>query len=359
METIDKYNNSLLLSNSFDLDNEGRVIAEITKNNRKLNRAITSSRYLSLILMPTENCNFRCTYCYEDFSIGRMKDSIVSGIKSFLSKRCAELDYINIEWFGGEPLLAKDIILDISQFMISMAYINPQLRYSSSMTTNAYMLDEKMIANLSRVGIRTYQISLDGPKEIHDRSRLRADGASTFEKIWSNLLAIRDSLLPVKVLLRIHITIDNQHFLDSLLEDIQREFLPDPRFSVFFKAIERLGGANDNEIKQFSHEEHDIVMNLLKTKMFGEDHSISQNGELPDDYICYASRPNSLIIRANGDIGKCTVALYDERNKIATLQPDGTMEVIPGRLAPWVRGLETLDPVTLACPLNGLPLENK
>ncbi len=343
--------------NNFGLDDRGKVTIEKPQDLPGMNRALTSNRLLSLIILPTENCNFRCTYCYEDFAVGRMKSSVLSGLKSFLDRRCPELDYINVEWFGGEPLMAKDVILDISHFLMARTYIFPNLQYSSGMTTNAYLLDLETASNLSNAGVRTYQISLDGPREVHDRSRLRADGASTFDRIWSNLLAIRDSSLPVNITLRLHVTADTWTLLDPLLEDIKREFLPDSRFSVFFKAIERLGGANDNNIKSLSHSEHDLVMTTLKSKLFGEHSNSPQNGDLPNDYICYASRPNSLIIRANGDVGKCTVALYDERNKIATLQPDGTLQVIPGRLAPWVRGLETLDPITLACPLTSLPLD--
>lgn len=344
---------------NIDLDRQGKVLVNNPYLFQEINKANISSRLLSLVIMPTENCNFRCTYCYENFSIGRMKASIINGVKALLEKRCSELDCISIEWFGGEPLMAKDIIKDISQFVMSMTYLHPYLRYGGTMTTNAYLLDIKTALELSNLGIRKYQISLDGPKNIHDRSRLRADGSSTFDRIWSNLLAIRNSSLPIEITLRIHVAVDTCNFLDPLLEDIKREFLSDSRFSVFFKAIERLGGSNDESIQQFSRAEHDLVMNKLKDKLFGDNHKSLQNKDLPDNYICYASRPNSLIIRANGDIGKCTVALYDERNKIATLQPDGTMEVIPGRLAPWVRGLETLDPVTLACPLTALPLENK
>ena len=358
MEALHKQDNSFSLTDSFGLDSQGRGMMNGSQRIDNPNRILSSNRYLSLIIMPTESCNFRCTYCYEDFSDGRMKSAVVSGIKALLAKRCSELDYVNIEWFGGEPLIAKDIVLDISKFMMSMTYRHPRIRYSGTMTTNGYLLNSQTASNLSNVGVRNYQISLDGPKEIHDRSRLRADGASTFDKIWSNLLAIRDSSLPIRVVLRIHVTVDNCDSLDPLIEDIKRDFLGDSRFSAFFKTIERLGSPNDDNIKQFSHVEQSQIMKLLKNKLFGEDHSSPQNGELPDGYVCYASRPNSLIVRANGDIGKCTVALYDERNKIATLQPDGTMEVIPGRLAPWVRGLETLDPITLACPLTGLPLEN-
>jgi uncharacterized protein len=343
---------------NFVLDTYGKVLIEHPEKIQVTSRIHTSNRYLSLIILPTESCNFRCTYCYEDFSVGRMKASVIDGIKSLIAKRCPELDIINISWFGGEPLVAKDVVLDISRFVSSMAYMYPRLRYIGDMTTNAYLLNYELASELSKVGVSRYQVSLDGPREIHDQTRLRADGASTFDKIWSNLLSIRDSSLPVNVLLRIHVTVENHAYLDKLLDDIKHEFLSDTRFSVFFKAIERLGGSNDSSIQQFSHAEHEEVIKSLEKSVFGENHNYERGLNPATSDICYASVPNSMIIRANGDIGKCTVALYDERNKIATLQPDGTMEVIPGRLAPWVRGLETLDPITLGCPLTGLPFES-
>jgi uncharacterized protein len=223
------------------------------------------------------------------------------------------------------------------------------------MTTNGYLLDINTASALANVGVTHYQISLDGPKEIHDQSRIRADGKGTFEQIWNNLLAIRDSSLPVAILLRLHFNPDTFNFLDPLLEDIKREFLPDSRFSILFKGIEHLGGPNDSSIKVFSETEKEAANKILQSKLFGDDLKSSQNGDTPADYVCYASRPNSLMIRANGKVGKCTVALTDERNDVGTLQPDGQLKLIPGRFAPWVRGIETLDFETLGCPLVSLP----
>jgi uncharacterized protein len=342
------------INSAIHLDKQGKTIVTDPKRILASDRLLTTNRGLSLIILPTEKCNFRCTYCYEDFEEGRMKKPIVQGVKALLAGRSPDMDFLSIEWFGGEPLLAKSVVLDISRFAMSMAFLHPHLHYHGSMTTNGALLDFSTLTELSNVGVRSFQISLDGPKDVHDQSRLRADGKGTFETIWTNLLSIRDSDLPVNVTLRLHVTAENYSLMDSLLADIKREFLPDARFSVLFKAIERLGGSNDTKITVLSHTEHDQIMNSLKTKLFGNDHNLPQNGDLPQDYICYASMPNSLIIRANGDVGKCTVALYDERNKVATLRPDGTLEVIPGRLDPWVKGLETLDPDTLACPLHSL-----
>ncbi|RCJ26663.1 hypothetical protein A6S26_14835 [Nostoc sp. ATCC 43529] len=331
------------------------VISQFTKTDYDNLRRVglISNRYLQLIVMPTEKCNFRCTYCYEDFAVGRMKQETIRGIQSLIDRRCTDLEHLQISWFGGEPLTAKDIVFEISEYVMALVRKYPQLRYEGDMTTNAYFLDYNTTVALADVGVRSYQISLDGPREVHNKSRIRADGSGTYDKIWDNLLAIRDSSLPVSILLRIHFTVDTLKLLDPLIEDIRREFIHDSRFSVLFKAIERLGGSNDESIKILSEAEKEEAIQSLKFKLIGEDTPSSQ-GLFSQPHICYASRPNSLVIRSNGDVAKCTVALYDERNKIASLQPDGMLKLIPGRLTPWIRGVETLDPETLACPLVNL-----
>src|SRR5690606_22612548 len=72
---------------------------------------------------------------------------------------------------------------------------------------------------------------------------------------------------------------------------------------------------------------------------------------LGEPYICYAAKANSLLIRADGRIGKCTVALDDDRNTIGSLRPDGTIEIDNEKLRPWLRGIESLDEQDLGCPL--------
>jgi uncharacterized protein len=334
-------------------------ITKLSKSDNFKRAKLISEKLLELTILPTEQCNFRCIYCYEDFSIGKMKPETVDGIKSLMEKRSSQLRYLNVSWFGGEPLLAKDIVMDISAHAQSLASQYFDLNYSGSMTTNAYMLDIDTLSSLVDVGVTQYQISLDGPEEIHDRSRIRADGKSTFQKIWSNLIAIRDSSLPVSIMLRLHLTADTFQLIDPLLEDIKRELLPDPRFSAFFKPIEHLGGSNDSNINTVSEHEKKGIISSLEHKLFGDkidSTEFQKNAALPDDYVCYASRPNSLIIRSDGSVGKCTVALTDKRNHVGILKSDGKLELNPDRLRPWMRGIETLDPETLGCPLISLPL---
>lgn len=117
-----------------------------------------SLKYFNLYIFPTEKCNFRCTYCYEDFSVGRMGPETIASVKGFINRRCADLDCLKIAWFGGEPLMAKDIVLEISEYAITLLNKYPQLRYEGDMTTNGYLLDYKTITALVDVGVRAFQI---------------------------------------------------------------------------------------------------------------------------------------------------------------------------------------------------------
>jgi uncharacterized protein len=202
---------------------------------------------LHLILLPTERCNFRCTYCYEDFSIGRMNSEVREGVKRLLDRRLNGLRSLSISWFGGEPLVARDIVEDISAHIIRAAGKRPELSYEGDVTTNGYLLDLSSVERLAELGIRSFQISLDGPQPLHDKTRVRANGKGSFDRIWGNLLAIRDADFNVNVVLRIHLTPENIHAMPDFLARIRETFLCDRRFSVLLKPVERMGGVNNGQ----------------------------------------------------------------------------------------------------------------
>lgn len=137
--------------------------------------AAFNDRSLQLFVLPTEKCNFRCTYCYEKFDVGRMKPSTVQAVKAFIDRRIEHLDALSVEWFGGEPLLGRPVIFDICEHIQASLANFPTVMYGGSMTTNGYLLDEGTATRLIGLGVRSFQISLDGPPDIHDQSRIRAD----------------------------------------------------------------------------------------------------------------------------------------------------------------------------------------
>ncbi len=81
------------------------------------------------------------------------------------------------------------------------------------------------------------------------------------------------------------------------------------------------------------------------------DHNGVDDGE---QYICYAARPNTWLVRADGRVGRCTVALDDPRNTVGHLDESGRLRVDSDKLRPWLAGLAELDSDLLACPYGGV-----
>lgn len=68
---------------------------------------------LSLTIMPTEKCNFRCPYCYETFEKGQMSSKDQVALLRYIQKQLRNHTHLHISWFGGEPLLALDTVKHI------------------------------------------------------------------------------------------------------------------------------------------------------------------------------------------------------------------------------------------------------
>lgn len=313
---------------------------------------LLTNKYLELIILPTEQCNFRCTYCYEDFSIGKMSRPIIDGIKNLLTKRVPELDRLKISWFGGEPLAARDIVYEISEHILALTN-NQSFVYLGNMTTNAFLLNLNVARKLIALGITDYQVSLDGTSALHDKTRLRIDGSGSFQQIWNNLLALKNSDLEFSILIRIHITPDNYSNIFDLIELLKLHFANDNRFKLFFKAIAKLGGPNSQSFTVLKREERNNAIEQLIAVVDNKIPIVSiKNTEVP--YVCYAAQANSFVIRANGTLGKCTVALHSDRNSIGKITPDGTLEINQEKINPWLHGIKTLDTKLLQCPLYGI-----
>ena len=318
---------------------------------RKVLRSL-DSRQMKLTLMPTEKCNFRCTYCYEDFLLGRMPRRVVEGVKALLTSRAPDLATLHLSWFGGEPLLAPTIIAEICAHAQALAAEHPGLRYSSSMTTNASRLDGPLFEQLVELGVRGYQISLDGYGEDHDRTRQRQDGSGSFDAIWANLLRTREAKGDFSIMLRLHIAPDRVEETERLIDALNDAFGGDRRYRVFFKAITRLGGPNNQAIAPASWAWQRETIARLTSRLKGSE--AKRTDPVGSAYMCYAAEPNSLVIRSNGQLARCTVAFADQRNQIGQLNPDGTLDLDEERSRVWFQGLETLDPKMLHCPLAAM-----
>jgi uncharacterized protein len=302
---------------------------------------------LRLFILPTERCNFRCVYCYEDFLIGRMSSEVVSGLKALISQRASTLSGLRLSWFGGEPTTAIDIVHEIMRHAIEAARAH-KLQIDGDMTTNAFRLNREMLANLCNLSVREFQITLDGPEAIHNKTRVLANGQKTFHRIWANLLQAKASPLPFQMILRVHLTHDNHESMPQFVDQLRDTFLDDARFSITFKAVGHWGGPHDNTFAVLSNPRVEEIIQSLSYRLYGDRKDSLSTW---NDEVCYAARPNNFVIRADGRVEKCTVALNKPGNLVGRLNPDGTLTFRDGVHQNWLYGWKAMDGDILSCPM--------
>ena len=295
---------------------------------------------LQLILMATEDCNFRCVYCYEKFERGTMTPDARQGVRALVLQRAPYLKELGISWFGGEPLYGWEAIEELGPFFKDVADRHG-LAYNPHMTTNAYLLSEERATKLLEWGCRHYQITIDGLPEDHDCKRVGRDGSPTYQVILDNLRSLRDRKEEeFFVIIRVNFDQQNVQRLGQFMEALSEDFSNDSRFQVRFRAVGKWGGARDDELSTCGIEEKRTAIRQLRARA-GELHLSHEAGIVgvssPGSQVCYAARPYNFVVGATGKLMKCTVALYDvDANVVGQLHPDGTLELDDENMTKWV-----------------------
>jgi len=324
------------------LVDRGYLVPENTNEYRQVQLAFGRRQYqsdaLELILLTSEDCNFRCQYCYEDFARGTMQPWVRTAVKRLVSARIGSLTYFTINYFGGEPLYGFAANEDLAPFFLDLAQEH-DVQLACGMTTNGYLLTPDVAAKLLAWKINKFQITLDGAPEDHNCRRPGRDGSGTFDTIFANLVALRARPEPFIVDLRVNFDRQNHLNMDKLFALVEREFHGDLRFRMRFRAVGRWGGPRDQDLDVCKEDEGGRVREMLQAEALrrglvtadtlrGMNYSGSE--------VCYAARPYNLIVGATGKLMKCTVVLdKQDFNVVGAIRPDGELTLDNDRMALW------------------------
>ena len=97
------YEDKFIVEDDFD---------ELKEIQRRHWKTVNNADVLNITVVATLNCNSDCVYCYQrnlDLQYAEMTEADFDGLYGFLLK--VPQRNIHINWFGGEPILAKDQIL--------------------------------------------------------------------------------------------------------------------------------------------------------------------------------------------------------------------------------------------------------
>lgn len=131
---------------------------------------------MHITLHLTNACNLCCHYCYVHKQ--QRKDMSLETAKAALEFAGRDGGSVGVSFFGGEPLLKKELIKDIVTYGRE---IEPRLgcSFHFKITTNGTLFDEPVAKLCSEQRISA-AISLDGTRQAHDTHRLYKDGAGSF-----------------------------------------------------------------------------------------------------------------------------------------------------------------------------------
>ncbi len=327
-------------------------VDEVARFRTQYGRQQWRSDLLHLILLASEDCNFRCVYCYEKFRNGTMLPEIRSGVRKLVEQRARHLRGLTISWFGGEPLYGWEAIEDLAPFFHDTVR-RYGLTWSHAMTTNAYLLDEERATRLLEWGCTKYQITIDGVAADHDCKRVGRDGSPTYATILDNLRAMRARRADFEITIRVNFDQENFGRLGPFLEALSEDFAHDRRFAVRFRAVGAWGGPNDDVLAVCGIEEKKHAREGLRTKaleMGLNPEGGIQEMRMPGSQVCYAARPYSFIVGATGKLMKCTVALDEmPENVVGRITPEGEMELNDLNFTQWVAPHFETDSLCKSC----------
>lgn len=293
--------------------------------------------HYSITLFPTLNCNNACVYCYQEHqNQARMNASDYEAVYNFILNRISQgVRHISVGLMGGEPTLENSLVLPFMKRCRNIC-ADSDVAFNGSMTTNGRIMHpEEYISS----GITSFQITLDGPPELHDRLRPGIRREKTFESILDGLILLRnkggnDLHCSVRINhTKESITDSNFHAYLSILSEY---FSGDHRFEIFHRIASDLGGNIDTSVL-IPENERQAVLENANNRTLSYDLFPKSDGYLPNSRVCYAAQNNAISILPGGRLCKCTVAIDEECNYVGMLSAQGIPEFNPN-IALWISG---------------------
>ncbi|WP_051569158.1 radical SAM/SPASM domain-containing protein [Alkaliphilus transvaalensis] len=339
-----RLNNSLLS----DIENNREVDSYIQKEMERMNFIVNNEdcekqimRYLmnsakynysamGIILSLTSNCNFRCSYCYQDgedklsskfLSIEEWK-ILLGYIKKTIRKN--HISNLSISLFGGEPLLDYDALIKIVKEIKALEE-EEEIKVSIVLITNGSLLTKSRIDELLNY-VSAFQITLDGSESTHNKLRPYLNGGGSFKNIFSNISYLTNQA-PNRLNLRVNVAEESISSVYELLKILIDEKISSSLAGISFEAI----FSTQDEILSIGHENR-VSTQLLKeiNKLYF--YAVKKGFKINKNFIfgpCMIRHVQSFVVDENLNVYSCAGKVYQEQ--LGRVEDNSNLSIIDSK----------------------------
>ena len=221
----------------------GDFLSRIYSDERKTPLKIGGDFCRNITLQLTDDCNMKCTYCYQH-NRGKHKMSFETA-KTFIDLILDSSEKVNtyidsnkaigciLDFIGGEPLLCTDVMSQICKYFIGEVFKRKHrwaINFMISMSSNGLLYFTPEFQEFLRLHVNhlSYGVTIDGNKTLHDTCRVDIDGNPTYDRAMA---AVKDYVQRTGREMGSKVTLspDNIVYLteavESLIENGYREVL--------------------------------------------------------------------------------------------------------------------------------------
>ena len=173
----------------------------------------------ALCLHIAHDCNLACKYCFAEEGEYHGRRELMSfevGKKAldFLVANSGNRVNLEVDFFGGEPLMNWDVVKQLVEYGRSLEEPNNK-KFRFTLTTNGVLLNDEIMEYLNKE-MSNVVLSLDGRKEVNDRMRPFRTGKGSYDLIVPKFQKLADSRNQTNYYVRGTFTRDNLDFSEDV-----------------------------------------------------------------------------------------------------------------------------------------------
>ena len=280
------------------------------------NQITNPDNELKIAINTTYGCNARCDYCFEcNADHSKMSYETADMVADYICKSANEDTLITYRWFGGEPLLAVDIIDRVIN-RVNEFYDN-KAKYRSVILSNGTVYNEEILRKMyEEWKVYEFHVTLDGEKDVHNKKKNYVNPG--FDG-YSRVMELVEKLLEHDIIVACRINIDKNN-IDSLNNIISSfdKYNHKDLLNIYAAPVRR--HTKESEEYCFDYSQYNEVFD----KIFGvlHEHDLLSSVEFiaPKRKVtcCSTRATNEIVVDTKGNLFKCMQTATNDQYAIGT-----------------------------------------